>query len=211
MKTHLLASAAIMLMLPGMAFSAEEGTVQSEAIPDALINLIDAMPDAADVASIATFDMSRNGTVEGLVVIGSDCEKSSCEWRLFAEGETGWRAVGSGVAVDPYFEPLADGGAVVNSDGITWAYSGGDAIYMWGDLLQDADFESASDADYVLIGARTEYTSTPRIDLGKYTIDLNGDGSYVAADDYQLTLVGTGVDDTLVYNAATDVFTFTVV
>lgn len=42
-------------------------------------------------------------------------------------------------------------------------------------------------------------------------IDLNGDGAYNAADDYQITLVGTGTDDTLVYNAATDVFTFTVV
>lgn len=42
-------------------------------------------------------------------------------------------------------------------------------------------------------------------------IDLNGDGAYNATDDYQITLVGTGTDDTLVYNAATDVFTFTVV
>ena len=41
-------------------------------------------------------------------------------------------------------------------------------------------------------------------------IDLNGDGAYNAADDYQITLVGTGTDDTLVYKAATDVFTFTV-
>lgn len=42
-------------------------------------------------------------------------------------------------------------------------------------------------------------------------IDLNGDGAYTAADDFQITLVGTGTDDTLVYNAASDLFTFTVV
>lgn len=42
-------------------------------------------------------------------------------------------------------------------------------------------------------------------------IDLNGDGAYNATDDYQITLVGTLANDTLVYNAATDVFTFTVV
>lgn len=42
-------------------------------------------------------------------------------------------------------------------------------------------------------------------------IDLNGDGAYVASDDYQITLVGTGNNDTLVYKASADIFTFTVV
>jgi len=42
-------------------------------------------------------------------------------------------------------------------------------------------------------------------------IDLNGDGSYNAANDYQITLVGTGTNDTLVYNAAADTLIFTVV
>lgn len=42
-------------------------------------------------------------------------------------------------------------------------------------------------------------------------IDLNGDGSYTAADDYQLTITGTGTDDTLIYNASTDTLVFTVV
>lgn len=41
--------------------------------------------------------------------------------------------------------------------------------------------------------------------------DLNGDGAYAATDDAQITLVGTGTDDTLVYNAANDYFLFTVV
>lgn len=42
-------------------------------------------------------------------------------------------------------------------------------------------------------------------------IDLNGDGAYTATDDYQVTLVGTGTNDTLVYNAASDTLIFTVV
>jgi len=42
-------------------------------------------------------------------------------------------------------------------------------------------------------------------------IDINGDGSYAAADDYQLTITGTGTDDTLIYNASTDTLVFTVV
>jgi hypothetical protein len=41
--------------------------------------------------------------------------------------------------------------------------------------------------------------------------DLNGDGVYSATDDAQIRLVGTGTDDTLVYNAATDTLVFTVV
>jgi len=41
--------------------------------------------------------------------------------------------------------------------------------------------------------------------------DLNGDGKYQAADDAQVRLVGTGTDDTLVYDAATDTLVFTVV
>ncbi|SEO35028.1 hypothetical protein SAMN05216333_10899 [Nitrosomonas oligotropha] len=42
-------------------------------------------------------------------------------------------------------------------------------------------------------------------------IDINGDGAYTAADDYQLTITGTGTDDTLIYNAAADTLIFTVV
>jgi len=40
---------------------------------------------------------------------------------------------------------------------------------------------------------------------------VNGDGAYNAADDYQLTITGTGTDDTLIYNAAADTLIFTVV
>jgi hypothetical protein len=42
-------------------------------------------------------------------------------------------------------------------------------------------------------------------------IDVNGDGAYAAADDYQLTITGTGTNDTLEYIAATDTLVFTVV
>ena len=42
-------------------------------------------------------------------------------------------------------------------------------------------------------------------------IDVNGDGAYTAADDYQLTITGTGTNDTLIYNAAADTLIFTVV
>lgn len=41
--------------------------------------------------------------------------------------------------------------------------------------------------------------------------DLNGDGKYDSNNDASITIVGTGTDDTLVYNASTDTMTFTVV
>jgi hypothetical protein len=51
-------------------------------------------------------------------------------------------------------------------------------------------------------------------DIITIQMDLNGDGTYAAADDWQLivTLVGnTTGNSTLVYNAANDNFVFTVV
>lgn len=74
---------------------------------------------------------------------------------------------------------------------------------------------SASSANVNIHGttlsATTNIAATQTANNMVVQIDLNGDGAYNAADDYQITLVGTGTDDTLVYNAATDVFTFTVV
>lgn len=42
-------------------------------------------------------------------------------------------------------------------------------------------------------------------------IDMNGDGQYSVSNDVRITILGTGVNDTLVYNAANDNFVFTVV
>lgn len=211
----LLPAAAVSALLSASLAHAEAQAVQSAVIPDALVNLIDEMPDADQVASVSAFDMSQNGTPEGLVVLGDDCENSSCEWRLFAETQDGWRAVGSGVAKDAFFEPLADGGAVINSDDITWAYSGGDTIYMWGDSLQGAKLEPASDIEYSFIGANTEYTATPRVELSRYTIDLNGDGSperiyLIGGLYYQVGMWGTpyvvvdGNDEVILTGISTD-------
>lgn len=51
-------------------------------------------------------------------------------------------------------------------------------------------------------------------DVTTFQIDLNGDGVYNAADDFQVQITVTGVagaNDTLVYNAATKMFDFTIV
>lgn len=61
------------------------------------------------------------------------------------------------------------------------------------------------------LSSTTNIAATQTLGNMVVQIDLNGDGAYNAADDYQITLVGTLANDTLVYNAATDVFTFTVV
>jgi len=77
---------------------------------------------------------------------------------------------------------------------------------------------SASGADVnIYNGAATTLSATTNIAASQAAgtltlqIDLNGDGSYTAADDWQLTITGTGTDDTLIYKAGTDTLVFTVV
>ena len=51
-------------------------------------------------------------------------------------------------------------------------------------------------------------------DVTTFQIDLNGDGVYNAADDFQVKITVTGIagaDDTLVYNATTKMFDFAIV
>ncbi|MDP3662789.1 MAG: hypothetical protein U1D41_16185 [Nitrosomonas sp.] len=61
------------------------------------------------------------------------------------------------------------------------------------------------------ISATTNIAAAQAAGTMTIQIDVNGDGAYAAADDYQLTITGTGTDDTLIYNAAADTLIFTVV
>lgn len=67
------------------------------------------------------------------------------------------------------------------------------------------------------LGVTTNVASSVAVaggaDVTTFQIDLNGDGVYNAADDFQVQITVTGVagaDDTLVYNAATKMFDFTI-
>ncbi len=71
----------------------------------------------------------------------------------------------------------------------------------------------SSAADITISGtslsANTNIAATQTATGMLIQIDVNGDGTYTAADDWQITLAGTGTD-TLVYNASADHFIFTV-
>lgn len=143
--------------------------------PEDLAEILEQMPGSDQITEITYFDMSSNGRSEALVYLGGLCDQGACEWKLFAEGESGWRAVGGGAAQSVAFEPTMDSGAVVNADGITWAYSGGPSMYMWGDLLEGLRPEAASDEEYRLVGGTSQYKETSRLRLEKFELDLNGD------------------------------------
>lgn len=146
-------------------------------IPQELSEILEMMPEAANVDSVSLFDMSSNGRPEALVRLKDNCEHGSCRWILFAELDDGWRAVGNGLARSVRFEPTQTSGAVVNADDVTYAYSGGSEIYMWGDLLQGSQPRAASDEEYRLVARSTPYTETAQMQLETYEVDLNGDGS----------------------------------
>ena len=82
-------------------------------------------------------------------------------------------------------------------------------------LKSGATLLSATSANITVAG--TTISSTTNIAAAQaggnmdIQFDLNGDGAYSATDDAQIRLVGTGTDDTLVYNASTDTLVFTVV
>ncbi|CDH45954.1 putative Hemolysin-type calcium-binding region [Candidatus Contendobacter odensis Run_B_J11] len=61
------------------------------------------------------------------------------------------------------------------------------------------------------LGPNTNVAATQAAGVMTIDFDLNGDGVYNVANDVRITILGTGVDDTLVYNAANDNFVFTVV
>ena len=142
---------------------------------EALEQMLTEMPGADTVRDVVYYDMSRNGYEEALVTMDQNCDQEYCDWKLFAVGDEGWRAVGGGSGHFVHFEPTEDNGAVLNTDDITWAYSGGSTIYMYGDLLQGVAPTEASNEEYDLVAANLKYTETARMRLDRYEVDLNGD------------------------------------
>lgn len=168
--------AAALTALSTTAALGQAAEADVEALRD-LDEILATMPGADQVEDVVYYDMSSNGRVEALVKMNGNCDQGYCEWKLFAEQEDGWQAVGSGFSRNVRFEPTEGSGAVLNADDITYAYSGGTSIYMWGDLLQGVRPMEAENAEYELIAARTPFEQTARIRLEKYELDLNGDES----------------------------------
>ncbi|MBW3243552.1 hypothetical protein KUV57_12840 [Epibacterium sp. DP7N7-1] len=171
MLTRMLSATAISALTVTAGLAQESDT---QALNDLQI-ILDAMPGADQVSEVSYFDMSSNGQVEALVKMNGNCDQGYCEWKLFAEREDGWQAVGGGLASSVKFEPTEGSGAVINADDITYAYSGAETIYMWGDLLQGQTPQQANNDEYAMVGASTPYDQTSRIRLEKFELDLNGD------------------------------------
>jgi hypothetical protein len=173
LKTNL---AVLALVSAAAAAPLSAQTVDADpASHEALDGILAEMPDSETIREVSFYDMSRNGFDEALVTMDRNCDQGYCDWMLFAVGEDGWHAVGAGNGNDVRFEPTEGGGAVLNSDDITWAYSGAGSIYMYGDLLHDFAPAEASDEEYELVASNTKYDQPVHMRLDRYEVDLNGD------------------------------------
>ncbi|MCW3784657.1 hypothetical protein [Defluviimonas salinarum] len=180
-RLFLASSLALLAAFPALAEAAASGFEP----PAGLLEAIDAVAAGREILETHFLDMSGSGQPEALVELGGDCPDGLCDWSLVALTDAGWTEVGVGSAREVGFEETEGGGAVVNSDGVTWAYSGGAGIYPWGDLLQGARSDTASGEDLALIAASSKYTETEKMRVDRYTLDLNGDGA-----DERIFLVG---------------------
>lgn len=78
---------------------------------------------------------------------------------------------------DVFFEPTDGGGAVINSDDVIFAYSGGRSIYMYGHMLAGKHPTKGTQEELAWLAENTDYTETSEVRLEKFVADLNGDGS----------------------------------
>lgn len=137
---------------------------------------IAAMPDFGKVRDVSTHDIGKDGSLEALVRMSEPCEADGCEWRFIAKtGET-WTIASTGFAKDAYLEKTAGDDAVLNTDGVTWAWSGS-VLYPYASLLETATGVEANAEEIDFISKNSEFTLTDKFTGTLYRLDLFGDGS----------------------------------
>lgn len=113
--------------------------------------------DAAEGILDASYsDMSGDGQAEALVIL-NDCDADgSCSWRLYAHRGGNVSIVGGDRGRDVAFSGTDGGGAVVWSDGVTWAYSGYSA-YPFGSSLDGLTPTRGTASDVEIMNAQPEF------------------------------------------------------
>lgn len=137
---------------------------------------IAAMPDFGKVRDISTHDIGKDGSLEALVRMSEPCEADECEWRFIAKTGDAWAIASTGFAKDAYLEKTAGDDAVLNTDGVTWAWSGS-MLYPYASLLENATGVEANAEEIAFIATTSEFTLTDKFKATLYRIDLFGDGS----------------------------------
>jgi len=134
------------------------------------------MPQSEKVLDFATHDIGKDGSLEALVRMSEPCEGDGCEWRLITQTVDGWVFAATGFAKDAYLEKTAGDDAVINTDGVTWAWSGW-VLYPYASLLENATGVEATAKDIDLIAKSSEFTETDKFTATLYRQDLFSDGS----------------------------------
>lgn len=166
-------SAAAPLPAPQAApASADPQPLTAEMINAGLRDFVAALGATAPVKTALYADMSGNGEQQALVIF-DNCDDAGCEWQLVAhKRDGGFQAVGASWGQNVTFEATAGNGAVVNADGVTWAYSG-HWIYPFGSLLDHVQPQPGTGADAEAIVAATEFKDVTTKDVTTFKINLS--------------------------------------
>jgi hypothetical protein len=136
---------------------------------------LEALQAEGGVVDVSSVDMSRNGDLEALVRMEAPCDETGCEWRLVARTAAGFDVVATGMARDAFLEETDEGGAVLNADGATWAWSG-DILYPYASLLESLQARRGDAEDFALVTSTSLYTDAADMTLYRWDADLFEDG-----------------------------------
>lgn len=119
-------------------------------------NFIYNIGEAEGIVDVFYTDMSGDGQAEALVIM-DDCDHAgACSWRLYAHRGGNIAIVGGDRAGDISFAGTHGGGAVVWSDGVTWAYSGYSA-YPFGSVLDTLRSYPGAATDLEVLNAQSDF------------------------------------------------------
>lgn len=134
-------------------------------------NFIYNVAEAEGIVDVFYTDMSGDGQAEALVIM-DDCDADgTCSWRLYAHRGGNIAIVGGDRAADVSFAGTEGGGAVVWSDGVTWAY-GGYSAYPFGSVLEQLSPSPGTATDLDVINAQDEFSVTKAASIDVYLADF---------------------------------------
>ena len=156
-------------------------------------------------------DLSQDGSLEALVILGSECGTAECEWRLIADRKGEAVTVASHVSRDIHIEPTEGNGRVIVADGIIWAYDGVQ-VFPFADALSSVVGKPALDREIDMIATTTRFTRTEDMDVTLYRADVIGDareerifligGMYYAEGAWGTPYLIYDADQTLLFEGA---------
>lgn len=150
----------------------EPVTVPLPGPPTDLASAIDAIaPDTIRDILYADFG---NGDPTALVLT-TDCDGEFCRWDFVARMGEHFGTLGSAYAAEVEFIDV-DGGKMIWSDGVTWAYTGG-FIYPWGSVADGMRERPGGPDEIDLVAGWNEYIALEELTVSVVEIDLLDDGT----------------------------------